>query len=523
MVARFVGMISYVFSFVLFFCSKFFLMFYIFLKLHFFLFMSFICICFILLPRFGISLSFQAEQQMQESLLAGKGVVFYRILEAVPCHGFGDKIKLPPSTFTELSDQGAFDKGPMYFHLSVVQQKCPSDIGSEDKEDARTTHCGVLEFTAAEGSVGLPPHVWNNLFGADSQTSAVAALVEVRYVSLPKGAYAKLQPMGIGFLDLPNHKAILETSLRQHATLSQGDIFTVNYGELTYKLQVLELKPSQSVSVLETDIEVDIVTPDSALERANQPVLIPLKFGMSESGVVEEGHYVYYKFVLDSDVFDIVSSGGAQLAVKVEPETNDGDTDLYLSKHPLIFPTRHQHGWSSHDVGSKALVVSSKDNSLGAGTYSVGVYGFKGATKYQVSVVVEDNAKRIVGQQTTSTSSSMEVDTAECRNCKRHIPSRTIALHEAYCSRHNTVCQHEGCGIVLRIEEAKDHVHCSRCGQAFHQGEMDKHMKLFHEPLKCPCGVVLEKEQMVSRANCSSCPQLLLFQSTFVVSYKIQM
>ncbi|KAK4758982.1 hypothetical protein SAY87_020283 [Trapa incisa] len=451
----------------------------------------------------------KAEQQMQESLLVGKGVVFYRILEAVPCHGAGDKIKLPPSTFTELSDQGAFDKGPMYFRLSVVQQEGPSDIGSEEKEGARTIHCGVLEFTAPEGSVGLPPHVWNNLFGADYQTSVMTPLVEVRYVSLPKGAYAKLQPMGFGFLDLPNHKAILETSLRQHATLSQGDIFTVNYGELAYKLKVLELKPSSTVSVLETDIEVDIVSSDSAMERTNQPVLIPLKFGTSESGVVEEGHYVYYKFVLDNDVFCIISSGGAQLVVRVESETNDGDTDLYLSKHPLIFPTMHQHGWSSHDVGSKALVLGSKDDSLGAATYSIGVYGFKGTTKYQVSVAVEDNAKRTVGQQNTSISSSMEMDTAECRNCKRHIPSRTIALHEAYCSRHNTVCHHEGCGVVLRIEEAKDHVHCSRCGQAFHQGEMEKHMKIFHEPLKCPCGVVLEKEQMVEH-QASACPLRLI-------------
>ena len=51
----------------------------------------------------------QAKQQMEESLLAGRGIVFYRILEAVPFQGSGDKIKLPPSCFTELSNQGAFD------------------------------------------------------------------------------------------------------------------------------------------------------------------------------------------------------------------------------------------------------------------------------------------------------------------------------------------------------------------------------------------------------------------------------
>ena len=60
------------------------------------------------------------------------------------------------------------------------------------------------------------------------------------------------------------------------------------------------------------------------------------------------------------------------------------------------------------------------------------------------------------------------------------------------------ICQHAGCGVVLRIDDAKNHTHCEKCGLAFHGGEIEKHMKVFHEPLQCPCGVVLEKEQMVS-------------------------
>lgn len=438
---------------------------------------------------------FQADQQMEESVLTGRGIMFYRLLEAVPYQGIGDKIKLPPSCFTELSDQGALDKGPMYFQLSVVHQEGSSDMASMDVDNRRTTHSGVLEFTADEGSVALPPHVWHNLFpGGTIKT----LLIEVRYVWLPKGTYAKLQPEGIGFLDLPNHKAILETSLRQHATLSQSDILTVNYGELAYKLQVLELKPSSSVSVLETDIEVDIVGPDSASERTDQHALSPLVLGKLEAGLVEEGNYIYYKFSIDNDTWGRIASGDARVEVRVEAETDGGDTDLYISRHPLIFPTRHQHEWSSHDIGSKALILSSRDNNLGAATYSVGVYGFKGRSKYQISVSIEDDFKQKLGQQAASSSSAMEIDTVECRNCKHCIPSRTIALHEAYCSRHNIVCQHAGCGIVLRVEEVKNHVHCNKCGQAFQHGEMEKHMKVFHEPLHCPCGVVLEKEQMVS-------------------------
>ncbi|XP_040960171.1 ubiquitin recognition factor in ER-associated degradation protein 1-like [Gossypium hirsutum] len=228
-----------------------------------------------------------AEQQMEESLLAGRGIAFYRILEAVPFQGSGDKIKLPPSCFTELSDQGAFDKGPMYFQLLVVHQESSSVTEDGEKENNRTTHSGVLEFTTDEGLVGIPPHICSHLFLVDTPK---APFVEVRYVRLAKGTYAKLQPDGIGFCDLPNHKAILETSLRQHGTLSQYDVLTIKYGELTYRLHVLELKPSTSISVLETGIELDIVNLGVEAEKTDQCVLKPLVFGTSEFGLVQEGN-----------------------------------------------------------------------------------------------------------------------------------------------------------------------------------------------------------------------------------------
>ncbi|KAL1072700.1 hypothetical protein V6Z11_D11G170700 [Gossypium hirsutum] len=378
---------------------------------------------------------------MEESLLAGRGIAFYRILEAVPFQGSGDKIKLPPSCFTELSDQGAFDKGPMYFQLLVVHQESSSVTEDGEKENNRTTHSGVLEFTTDEGLVGIPPHICSHLFLVDTPK---APFVEVRYVRLAKGTYAKLQPDGIGFCDLPNHKAILETSLRQHGTLSQYDVLTIKYGELTYRLHVLELKPSTSISVLETGIELDIVNLGVEAEKTDQCVLKPLVFGTSEFGLFSIGENTWEKIACD-------------------------------------------------DVNLETLILSSKDRNLGAGTYSLVVYGFKGTAKYQVSVHVQENSKRKVGQQAMY-SSLMELDTVECRNCKHFIPSRSIALHEAYCSRHNVVCPYVDCGIVLRIEDAKNHI--------------EKHMKVFHDPFRCPCGVALEKKDMMQH-EASDCPLCL--------------
>ncbi|CAN6445693.1 unnamed protein product [Victoria cruziana] len=448
-----------------------------------------------------------ANEQMEDNLRAGNGVMFYRILEAAPYQGYGDRIKLPSSCFSELSDQGALDKGPMFFQLSKIYQGSSeaSSAGTMHEEN-RTTHSGVLEFTAAEGSVELPPHIWTNLFPVPVE---ITPLVEVRYVRLPKGTYAKLQPDTMGFSDIPNHKAVLETSLRQHATLSQGDILTVSHGGLNYKLKVLELKPSSSVSVLETDVEVDIVEPSSVTESLDQPLLNALLLGKVESGSVEEGRYKYYKFSIGDNILSKLPNENMVLEVKLDVEIDSGDTDLYISRHPVLFPSKHQHEWSSHDVGSKVLILGSDNKILTAGTYSVGIFGFKGSSKYQLLVSLQEKHSQKHGERAVSSTSEDKTDCSMCSNCRHYIPTRTIALHEAYCIRHNIVCPQEGCGLVLRKDEASNHVHCTKCGKAFHREEMEKHMKVFHEPLYCACGVSLEKEAMVIHQS-SVCPLRLI-------------
>jgi hypothetical protein len=146
-------------------------------------------------------------------------------------------------------------------------------------------------------------------------------------------------------------------------------------------------------------------------------------------------------------------------------------------------------------MGSKNLVMKHKDQNLVTGNYTIGVYGFKGVSKYQISVHVKD--RNVHAQKVGASEKVNSEDMVVCNNCKRYITRRTIVLHEAYCVRHNVVCQHDGCEVVLRKEDIENHVHCVKCGCALQKGEMEKHMKVFHEPIECMCGIVLEKEEMV--------------------------
>ena len=332
---------------------------------------------------------------------------------------------------------------------------------TQDGESSKTrsTHAGVLEFTAEEGFVELPPHVWRNAGFTDPEylsNSSHRGIPEarVRYVRLPKGTYAKLQPEGRDFADVLNHKAVLETELRQHASLTQGDLLTVQHGGVDYGLRVLELKPQNYVSVLETDLEVDVVGPGETA-ASPQSRLTPLMLGKVETGLVEEDKYTYYRFTIDSQVEKGIEAGTLDVLVHLEVENkggSDADADLYVSAHPLLYPTKHQHQWSSHDMGSKVICMTASPSTgtvskaVSAGGYSIGVFGFQGKTSFRLWVEAKTiEARGSQGQKVGSSAGDKEAvgsisqpvqsddGFSLCENCKQLVPVRTLMLHEAYC------------------------------------------------------------------------------------------
>ena len=54
---------------------------------------------------------------------------------------------------------------------------------------------------------------------------------------------------------------------------------------------------------------------------------------MSQIGIVDEGKFVYYKFSIDNGTWEKISAGNSSVEVKLESETDEGDTDLFISRH----------------------------------------------------------------------------------------------------------------------------------------------------------------------------------------------
>jgi ubiquitin fusion degradation protein 1 len=158
----------------------------------------------------------------------------------------GDKIFLPATALEELVRQNI--QYPMLFQL-------------QNQATQRSTHCGVLEFSAEEGKMYMPYWMMNNLLLTPGD------IITVQSVSLPKASYTKLQPQENAFLKISNPKAVLEHELRKFSCLTKGDQITITYDNTKYNIEVRDLKPANACSIIETDCQVDFETPPNWAEE----------------------------------------------------------------------------------------------------------------------------------------------------------------------------------------------------------------------------------------------------------------
>ncbi|AQK60259.1 ubiquitin fusion degradation 1 [Zea mays] len=152
----------------------------------------------------------------------------------------GDKIIMPPSALDRLASLHI--EYPMLFEVHNAAAE-------------RTSHCGVLEFIAEEGMIYMPYWMMQNLLLQEGD------MVFIKNANLPKGTYVKLQPHTTDFLDISNPKAILEKTLRNFSCLTTGDSIMVAYNNKKYYIDIVETKPSNAISIIETDCEVDFAPP----------------------------------------------------------------------------------------------------------------------------------------------------------------------------------------------------------------------------------------------------------------------
>jgi len=212
---------------------------------------------------------------------------------------YGDKVVLPPSALNRLTQLHI--QYPMVFEIR--NPKFP-----------KTSHCGVMEFCAEEGTCFLPYWMMQNLLLSEGD------LIHFKSAVLFKGKFVKIQPHTKDFLDISDPKAVLETSLRcagacaapgarraltcaahacltvapsragprlpssgacsakppvlarrHYSCLTEGDTVVIQYNGKNFYIDIKECRPQRAVSIIETDCEVDFEAPKDYVEPKPSP------------------------------------------------------------------------------------------------------------------------------------------------------------------------------------------------------------------------------------------------------------
>ncbi|KAG6898343.1 hypothetical protein C0992_009018 [Termitomyces sp. T32_za158] len=169
---------------------------------------------------------------------------------------YGGKIIMPPSALANLTNLDL--ESPWMFQL-----RNPSN-------PAASTHAGVLEFIAEEGVAHLPYWMMRTLRLNEGDP------IRITGTELPKGKLVKLQAQSVHFLEISDHKAVLEQALRNFSCLTQGDIIEICYNSIVFGILVMETTPGGAgISVLDTDLEVDFAAPVGYVEPEKPKPLPP--------------------------------------------------------------------------------------------------------------------------------------------------------------------------------------------------------------------------------------------------------
>jgi ubiquitin fusion degradation protein 1 len=206
--------------------------------------------------------------------------------------------------------------------LSRINVMYPMMFSIRAPQATVKSHCGVLEFSAPEGIVYIPPWMLSTLNVGEGD------LVEIENVTLPVGRFIKIQAQSVDFLEITDPRAVLERSLRSFACLTVNDIIEINYNNHIYKVLILETRPASAISILETDLQVDFAPP----------------LGYSEDGAVGgksvEGNVVKREIGGGFRAFSGESKKVSGLASSTAGNAKSaGPAALKLPKGTLFFPS----------------------------------------------------------------------------------------------------------------------------------------------------------------------------------------
>lgn len=392
-----------------------------------------------------------------------------------------DKIILPPSVLQNLLSKYASE-------LESAGLPSPLLFQITNTLNGKFTHVGVLEFSAEESTVLIPPSVQRNLGISD------ASNVLLSFKVLPKASSITIVPLE-SYDDEIDWKYLLEARFRSNRTaLTVGDIIDVAHPSnpaVHYSFKIHDAQPENAVCIVDTDVDLNIVNPAGAHHisssspnyRAATPVTT------TYPTTVSPGSTAFFQNVsLNTDLkitlqgplpssFGISASEPVEMYVGVDDDTSSKaflQTNLTSSKPDLLINLA-----DFENAENLVLVLRST-----------------AAKTFELRVTPQDTKQEVGANSKT------------CPNCKQSVPVQSFQLHTTFCQRNNILCD---CGQVFsrRSGIPASHWHCSQCQETGDSSEShDLHNRLMHIPQSCECDSDIQFPSFVdlARHRATDCP-----------------
>ena len=114
------------------------------------------------------------------------------------------------------------------------------------------------EFKEYIDDIFIPQYFMENL-GIEMGSQIKLTLLNYQ---IEKGSKVKIKPHTSNFLEIMDHKHFLERHLvKLYTTLTQGQTIKVPYQESDLFIDILECEPNETISIIDTDLEVDFEAP----------------------------------------------------------------------------------------------------------------------------------------------------------------------------------------------------------------------------------------------------------------------
>lgn len=413
-----------------------------------------------------------------------------------------DKITLPASVLEAIVAQAPTAlPSPLTFRLSNPAQP-----------QRRPTHVGVREFSGTEGVAKIPRVVAERI-GLELNQS-----VAVQYLALPKATSLTLSVLEDDDASVDDWKALLEAQLRSgYTALTKGDTLIISdpasrNGKF-YQCLVSDLKPEDAACIIDTDIDLHIVTPNTGnttpessnskrkgvSEALSVPIVVPADGTSTALPKLSPGHDV--NLIIDKwnqtlpiniTLSNITTEMNVNLFVGTSEYSTSSDVFLWST---LLEPADSAEKTITIASGAELLRDYEANTDKIADKVYIAVHT-EGSTEVSSLVVTVDQTP-IVQNADLSDTDTRNSDSKLCPNCHKTVPAQSYQMHAVFCERNNVLCP-RGCGkLFLRRDGGvpATHWHCDECTvQQHHQcvygnsaASQVLHDKYFHEAvLACP-------------------------------------